>query len=819
MYLSLNWLKEYVNIPKTVAPQELANKMTMHTVEVDAVLDQAEKYKHIVIGKILEVGKHPNADRLQIAKVDISESILEIVCGAPNIEPGQLVPVALIGAVLPNGLEIKEAEVRGVRSSGMLCAQDEVGLGDDHSGIMILGKKAKVGQRLADYLEIKDVVIEVDNKSITHRADLWSHFGMAREVAAFLGTKFSAKAQELANLGLEQLEISELPEIELSVSVHDHKLCPRYMAVAISGIKIEPSPAWMQERLIAVGMRPINNIVDITNYVMLELGQPLHAFDFRKIKTDNPEKKQVKINVRLAAKGEAIETLDGQKRPLEEEMLVIADERNPIAVAGVMGGAKSEISPDTGAIILESADFDFISIRKTSQKLGLRTESSIRYEKCLDPNTCQQALIRAVKLICELNPGAKLSSAVADKKNFSLNQQPLSLSYDWIEKRIGMKLEKKWIKDALSRLGFQLEDKSGVLTVIAPTWRAAKDIERPEDIIEEIARLYGYDNIRKEMPSIKMRTTTKNDQLNLKHKLRNLLSAGCGLSECYNYSFASEDYLSKMQIDHSNYLRLANPISAQLTLLRQSLVPNLLLNVAKNQARAIFLGFFEVGYVYFPTPGNLPIDNQNSGYLPYQEERLAIVLAGDQEQLELFGQAKSIITFIFQQFGQEVKFLEPQNFPNWSHPKLSAAVSLNGREAGRITCIDSKIAKSIGVKKETVAAELLLSELTVAAQSYKLKLAEFEKFPPAIRDIAFVIDKKIMYNDIKEEITNFSPYIKHVELFDVYEGDKLGIKKKSLAFHIIYHADKTLTSEEVDEMQKALIGKMNEKFEAQVRDF
>ena len=359
MFLSLKWLKDYVEIPKGLSPEELGEKLTLHTVEIDGVEDQAKNLDKVVIGKILEVKTHPNADKLRLARVDVKEEVLDIVCGAPNIEAGQMVPVALVGAIMPNGLQIKESKIRGEVSRGMLCAEDELGLGEDHEGIMILDEKAKLGHNLAEYLGYDDVLFEVDNKSITNRPDLWGHYGYARELRAFLNTKVTADFDRIAKLELPTGQSEEA----IKVKVDDHRLCPRYMAVKIDKIEIAPSPKWLSDRLIAVGVRPINNIVDITNYIMYELGQPMHAFDGDKVGG---------ILVRCAKKGEAITTLDEEVRKLTEEDIVITDGKDPIAIAGVMGGLNSEIDTQTSSIILESANFDFLSVRKTSTRLGLR---------------------------------------------------------------------------------------------------------------------------------------------------------------------------------------------------------------------------------------------------------------------------------------------------------------------------------------------------------------------------------------------------------------------------------------------------------------
>jgi phenylalanyl-tRNA synthetase beta chain len=457
-----------------------------------------------VIGKILEIKKHPNADRLQLTKVDVGASaILNIVCGAPNISVDQLVPVALEGAILPNGLEIKKAEVRGEISEGMLCALDELGLGDDHAGIFILDNKAKIGQEFSKYLKADDIVLEVDNKSLSNRPDLLCHYGMAREIAALFGLKI--KETKIKNFA-EKHKINEKDElIKLKVEVKDDKLCPRYMAIAVNNIKITESPKWIQDRLAAVGLRPINNIVDATNYVMLELGQPMHAFDASKIK---------EIIVRRAKSEEEIETLDGQKRKLDDKMLVITDGKQAVAIAGLMGGSNSEIAQETDTIVIESANFEPNQIRKTSQKLSLRTEASTRFEKSLDPNLCELALQRIIEIIKETCPKAAIASQLVDIKNFNLNQGPIELNLDWLNAFIGQEISKEKTIEVLKSLGFEISNNKQndrILAVRVPSWRATRDVSIAEDLAEEIARIYGYNNIKATAPLVEMESPEINE--------------------------------------------------------------------------------------------------------------------------------------------------------------------------------------------------------------------------------------------------------------------------------------------------------------------
>lgn len=807
MYLSLNWLKDFVDISSRQTPEELAAALTLHTVEVESVQKESEKYKNVIVAKILKIEKHPNADKLQLATVDIKTEKLTVVCGAMNIKVGQKVPLAMIGAILPNGMEIKEAEVRGVKSTGMLCAEDELGLGEDHSGIYILDDKAKVGRPLAEYLKLSDVIFEVDNKSLTNRPDLWGHYGMARELATLLKRKFLP--YQVSDLTGLTAGLANKPDVK----VNDTKLCPRYMALALDNIKIAPSPRWLQSRLIAVGMRPINNIVDITNYVMLELGQPLHAFDANKVKN---------IVVRRAFKGEQMKTLDDQNRQLDEEMLLIADNEKPLAIAGVMGGADSEISSDTTAIILESANFSAASIRKTGQKLGLRTEASVRFEKSLDPNLCALALSRAADLIKREIPGAKVSSLAADEKNeneWNLTIGPIVVEMAWLNKFIGEHIREKKAIDILIGLGFGVDKQDKNISVTVPTWRATKDIATKEDLAEEIARIHGYNNLESSMPKVYMIPPESNQELIINNKIKNLLIGAPALSEVYNYSFVGEDQLKKLGVDYSNHIRLANPIASNHTMLRQSLAPNLINAVRVNQARYDGIGLFEIGSIYNRINGDLTKGDESGENLPYQEKRLGIALAGA-DNANLFSRIKGIIAHVSSDLDLPMVFLPTETLSPWADKNFAAAISLYDTTLGFIYSLESATAGRNGLKTNVVIAEISLNDLyKFYANKAASKYREFDKFPPAVRDLAFVVSERILYNDIKKEILSYNPFIKSVELFDVYQNDKLGKKVKNMAFHIVYQADKTFTAAEVDELQAGLIKKMEDKFEAKVRNF
>lgn len=809
MYLSLKWLKDLVDIPNSVDPKELGRKLTMHSVEIDSVEKLSEKFAKIVVGKILEINEHPNADRLSLAKVDIGGGkSLSIVCGAPNIEVRQLVPVALVGAVLPNGVEIKEAEVRGEKSHGMLCAPDELGLGGDHSGILILEKGAKVGENFGQYLKLDDIVFDIDNKTITNRPDLWGHIGMAREIAVFLNTKISSKFRKILEGKVKSKEKQE----KLNIKILDHDLCPRYTAIKLERVAVKESPDWIKERLSAVGMRPINNIVDATNYVMLELGQPMHAFDAKETK---------QIIVRRAKKGEKIKTLDGQDRELDQEMLVISDGRKPLAIAGVMGGENSEISEKTTAIVLESANFSDIGTRKTSQKLGLRTESSMRFEKSLDPNMCDTALLRCFEIIKKTCPRAKITSQLLDISNFNLNTGPIELDLDWLGKRLGEEIDRKRVMSILEKLGFKICDqKDNVLKIEIPTWRATRDISIREDLLEEVARIYGYDNLTPTMPQILMRAPEENKEKKIERIIKNILSLGAGSTEVYNYSFVGEEKLNKLKMNPESYIGLVNPISQVHTALRQDLFINLLDNIKINQARYEQVSLFEIGSIFLDTPGRINKDNKKDENLPYQEKHLGLIEA-DEAGDNVYSRIKGKLEYLLNSFSLPLKYEVAETCPEWADKLTFAKIKIEDEEIGFVSRLEKKVANSLGIKKEVALAEVSFEKIFNLVVSSPIKIHQkANKFPPVIRDLAFVVSDKVLYNDIKREIEEFDDLIAGVELFDVYQGKSLEKGKKNLAFHVTYlSSQKTLRAEEVDDLQKRLAGALERKFDTRVRDF
>jgi phenylalanyl-tRNA synthetase beta chain len=807
MYISYNTLKDFVSIPKSLSPEEIATRLTNHTVEVEGLIKQADKFAGVLVGKVLSVEKHPNADRLRIAIVDVKSEKLRIVCGAPNLEEGQLVPVATIGTILPGNFEIKESEIRGEKSQGMICAEDELGLGDNHEGIMVLDKSAKIGQLFAEYLGLDDIVLEVDNKSLSNRPDLLNHYGLAREISAIFNL-------DLKNIDDFFKDVNLDGKGKLDVKVEEKELCERYMAIRVENIEVKESPVWLKNRLLAISQKPINNIVDLTNYIMFEIGQPMHAFDAQKVN---------KIVVRRAAKNERIETLDEKERILDEDDLVISDGKNSLALAGVMGGKDSGISETTTSIILEAANFKAPAIRKTSQKFSLRSESSIRFEKAIDPELPPLALKRFIFLLKEICPGAEISSQLVDIDNHKAKTEVIELSLLWLNKKIGQEINKNEAIKYLTKLGFIIEEKDeDILFVSIPSWRATKDVKQKEDLVEEVLRLYGYDNIESKLPLEELRLPEVNQSRLFERKIKNILSLKHSLFEVYNYSFVSEDQLKKLGIDFFNHLRLLNPLSETHALLRQSLVPNMVLNIRNNQFKADSLGFFEIAKVFFNAPGDLKRDKTSDEVLPYQEIKLAIALAGNNE--DLFNNLKGLIESLFRGLGGfsfEAEFSQAETLPAWADENKAAKISLFGQELGYVALIKEQAASASAVKKAAVFAEINLKHLfEIFSASSKISFQELPKYPAVARDLAFVLEEKIMYNEIKNAIISYSPLVKSLELFDVYVGDKLEEGKKSLAVHINFLSEeKTLTSSEVDVLQTGLINDLEKKFGAKLRDF
>jgi len=778
MRVPINWLKEYVDIK--ISARELSDKLTMSGTENEILRGEAGSFEGIVVGEILEITKHPNADKLQVTKTSVGKESLQIVCGAPNIEVGQKVPVALVGTQIGE-FEIKEAEIRGVRSHGMLCSEAELGISDDHSGIMVLDPRAKAGDKLANALNVGDTILEAE---ITpNRGDCLSMLGVAREVSVMTGQKMKIPAVKIT-------ESREKASDIVYVEIKDKNLCRRYVARVIKDVKIGPSPKWIQDRLSASGVRPINNVVDVTNYVMLETGQPLHAFDFEKIKSVSNSKFKIqnsklrKIIIRRAKKGEEIETLDGVARKLDENDLVIADKDKAIAIAGVMGGANSEVTEDTKTIILESANFHPIAIRKTALKLALRSESSARFEKGLPIVLAEQAADRAAALISEISGGNVLAGRVdeGEKKD---KEKKVTLRFDRIKSFLGEDISADKAVRILESLGFKTISKSKEKAeFLVPDLRL--DVSLEEDLLEEVARIYGYENIPSTLPQGTLPVYEKNEKIEISAKIRNVMTA-LGVNEVCSYSFTSKEKtnLYRKNIDP---IRIANPISQEQEYMRVDLVGSMLDIVAKNKDyksdRA--QGIYEVASVYLK---NVEVPKLSG-----------MIYGGDSESV--FRYAKGTIETLL--YSLNIKNVE------YREEKLNEArVVVGQKELGSFVILASEGLKRFKVKSKGVC----FFELDLKVLSSLTKLKNFQsipKFPASERDLTFDIDEGVTVDKIYATIDEIKLGIrKSAEVVDIYRGKGLEDGEKSVSIRFIYQSsDRTLTDKEVDDDQKTIIKKV-----------
>lgn len=816
MKISKKWLQEFVFLPDSLTPQELGKELSLRTVEVEGIENQAELLENIVIGVIEKVEAHPNADKLKVCHVNIGNESLQIVCGGSNVKEKQKVALGKIGAKVKwhgqgDLIELKPTAIRDVESFGMICAADEIGLGEkfpkkDEKEIVDLSSlKAKPGTPLAKALGFDDVTFEIDNKSLSNRPDLWGQYGLAREIAAIY-RKNLAEYKAPA--------IVEGKEVPLKVKVENSALCPRYMAVVIDGIKIEPSPAWMQERLNAVGIRPINVIVDITNYVMMELGQPMHAFDASKL--SSPE-----IVVRQAKEGEKFTTLDDKERNLDEGMLLICDKEKPLAIAGVMGGKNSEVDANTTRIIFESATFDGSSIRKTSTKLALRTDASARFEKSLDPTMADVALRKAVELTLKLCKGAKVVSEVSDMYNYTFTVDKISFPIALFEKKIGVVIPEKEIVKILDRLGFKIKKEKKNITVHVPTWRATKDVTLPEDIVEEVLRMYGYENVPASLPNFSITPPLVNHTKELKRKAKNILALECGFTESYNYSFVSPEWLSLLGIETHLHVELENPIAKDRPLLRRSLITNLLHNVESNLHRSEAVKLFETGRVYKIEEAGERVSPGSDELLPQQDTMLGAVYAGKGDEVPFYT-LRSAVETMFNRLHAVYSFerkstLDHISAPSWSHPGRTTFIYMNGHMVGCMGELHPRIQKNIGIDARVAWVEINLNTC-VESLSEKVSYHPLSMYPSVVRDLAFVVEKKTPHAQIVATIQKIDPLIKNVDLFDVFEGEKIGATKKSVAYHIEYRSDeRTLTTEEIDVLQKKVLTSLEKECGAEIR--
>ncbi len=800
MKVSLKWLEEYVDI--TLPPADLAQRLTMAGTEVKGWQVIAGKWENIVVGQIIAINPHPSADRLTLPTVDLGTEQQTVVCGAPNLRLGDKVAFARVGAQLIDGhtgqvIRLKSAKIRGVVSSGMVCSEKELGISDSHEGIMVLPPEAPVGTPLADYMG--DVIFDLE---ITpNRPDCLSVIGIAREVAALTGQKVRLPevGYETAPLAIDQ---------QLAVDIVDTDLCPRYCASLITGVKVAASPRWMQQRLLACGMRPINNIVDITNYVMLECGQPLHAFDYHRIRGK-------KIIVRRADDGEIIVTLDRVRRVLSRSTLVIADREQAVAIAGVMGGANCEVTEETTAILLEGANFNPSSIYYTGNTLGLPSEARLRFERGISPELTIPALKRATQLIIQL-AGGEAAKGLVDAYPGKQEPEPISLSTGEVNSFLGVEFSIGQIKAALVSLGFDCQPAASAseVWVTAPYWRS--DIHQPVDLIEEVARIIGYDKIPVTMLSESLPRQNPEPILSLKQEVR-LSLVGYGFQEVVTYSLTSLELLNKLlpkpHPPEPMPLRMANPMTADQEYLRPNLRPNLLAALSANRRHeAGGIRLFELGRAYLPRPKDLPEEPEVvCGLLsgPRFEESWH----GGGEMVDFFD-AKGVVDGLLSRLCVEASF-EPGEDESL-HPTKQAAIVIGGEKVGALGKLHPKVAEAFELSRDVYLFEINLTALLPFTIGHKL-FQPIPRFPAIVRDIALVVGAGVTHRQVQDIIMGF-PLVTQVAIFDVYAGGQLPAGKKSLAYRITFQSPShTLTDDEVNKVLKQILDKLSKEFGAILR--
>ncbi len=801
MIFTTNWLRDYVEFDTT--PEDLADRLTMSGLEVESVTYPGKGFENVVIAQILDIKPHPDATKLSLCDVTDGENQYKIVCGASNMKPGDKVALAKIGTKLPpgpkfpEGLTIKKAKIRGEVSEGMLCAEDELGIGEESEGIMILPRSAEAGKRLIDEIGLNDVIYEI---GITpNRPDCLSLVGVAREAATILGKEVKYPDLKVTESGED---IAGLAKVELL----NPEKCPRYSCRVITDVTIGPSPLWLKTRLESSGIRSINNVVDVTNFVLLELGQPLHAFDY-----DLLEEK--KIVVRQAGEGETIETLDGVERKLTSDDLLICDGKKPVALAGVMGGANTEVSAGTKNILLESAYFDPLTVRKTSRKTGLRSESSYRFERGVDPNGITNALDRAAELIREL-AGGQIAKGKIDEYPAEIKPNEVGLSLKRTNSLLGTDINREQITRLALGLGLEIiESSNGDFRFRIPTFRV--DITREIDLIEEIARLYGYDNIPTTLPSVSMSTELTSHGKKVQGKFKEIFTAD-GFYEVINYSFEDHEMLSLFSKEEA--LGILNPLSKEGSVMRTSLLPGLIRNTVLNLNRQEQdVKLFEVGKVFF---------SEGQENLPVEITKIAAAATGrrqpefwDREEFDFFD-FKSILEkgFAALSVAENVTFRSASEI-GFLHPGKSAVVMVGGEDAGFIGELHPDLGEKLEISKRLYVCEIDLDRITAVSKETVKKFKPLPRFPSVRRDIALIVDEETPANSILEEIDKVgSGLIEDAEVFDVFTGGPVETGKKSVAVSLhLRAADKTLTEEEINKVQEKTLKKLQLALGAELR--
>jgi len=811
MKLSLNWIKDYVKIPEDMDLSRLSYDLTMSTVEVEGAHDLASDFENIIVAKIVEVLPHPNADKLRVCRTDIGGGeIKEIVCGGSNLEAGMKVIVACPGAMVRwhgegEPVEIKNAKLRGVQSFGMICAAVEIGLADlfpakdDHEIVDITAFDAEAGTPVAKALGLDDIILEIDNKSMTNRPDLWGHYGIARELAA-----------------LYDLPLVEIPayipttENSFDVRIEDAERCPRYIGARIEGLGVMPSPFEMQSRIWRVGMRPINALVDVTNYVMLALGQPTHVFDSDNIKDY--------IEVRRANEGETLRLLNDKNVELCADDLVIADADEAVALAGVMGGAKDSVLPTTNSVILEVANFESKGVRRTALRYDNRTEASSRYEKAIDPERCDLALSLAMKLFSELFPDMKVTAFKDEYKN-KLECKVIDVELDWLERRLGKKIPKDVISKKLGIMGFEVSFSEDSMHIVVPTWRSTGDVGIKADIMEEVARMYGYENF--EATNI---TTTFDSAINqldtdLIRKVKEYLAFRCNMQEIFTYPWMSDEFVNALIPSTEGILALATPPAPNEKYIKCSLLPNICKAIVKNERNFSEFAIFEEAQIFRDADYTSKYENES---LPAQQRNLGCAFVGSPDRIaELFRTAKGVISEMPRYTHMEGFSFAKNEKPYWADGVVWQNIYLGEQKIGDIALLSKKAALACGIKVLSAVLVELNFDAFKPLRSRTNRYVHLPEYPMNEYDLSLLVDGSLKWEEIKATILgkkSEGALLRDVLFVDEYKGKQVPAGKKSVTVRLIIGSkEKTLTGDEIESCANTVIKKLTKLLGADIR--
>ena len=811
MKVSLNWIRDYVQLPADADLKKLAYDLTMSTVEVEDATDLGASFHDMVVGVINTIEQHPNADKLKVCKTDIGGRVEDIVCGGSNLREGMKVAVALPGAMCKwhgegDLVEIKKSKLRGVDSYGMICGAVEIGLADlfptkEEAHILDLSDfDAPAGTPLADALDLNDIILEIDNKSMTNRPDLWGHYGIAREIAA-----------------LYDLPMTQFPHFDRNVentsgfhvTVEDAERCPRMTGTQIENVCVKPAPYWMQVRIWKTGMRPINALVDITNYVMLATGQPSHAYDSDHIAGH--------IIVRRAKAGETLTLLNGKELPLSTDDLTIADDAGIVGLAGVMGGAKDSILPTTSKVILEIANFQAAGIRRTALRYDNRTEASARYEKAIDPERCDQALDLSMQLFSDLYPEMKVTGLV-DEYPRHLKQAEIDVPLSWLERRLGKRLSPDEIKHKMELLGYSITFNGDNMHVVVPTWRSTGDVSIQADIMEEVARMYGYENFEAEPITTSFDGAINQLDKDLERHIKEYLAIRCGMQEVFNYPWMDEQFVNAVLQSTDGILYLSTPPSPAEKYIRSSLLPNLCKAVVKNERYFNEFSIFETAQVFRDENYTSPYDPREK--LPSQRKNVAGAFATtDKDITALFRKAKGVVEMMARYVHMEALTFKQAEKPVWADNVVWLNIYRGDEKVGDLALLAKKVSMACGIKNMNVMLFQLDQDSLVPLKSRTNTFTHLAEYPMTDYDISLLVDGSVQWKDVAQTVRGIKSELLHGAAFvDEYRGKQVPAGKKSLTLRLaIGSKDKTLTSAEIEEVASGVLNKIAKRFGAELR--